>query len=73
MLSKRGRFDATVVKDTVIFAVGGSNGHSEEASCELYDQESGKWTFGPSLPIGLSNIGNSNSSLTSYLEKYIPS
>ena len=73
MLSKRGRFDATVVKDTVIFAVGGSNGHSEEASCELYDQESGKWTFGPSLPIGLSNIGNCNSSLTSYLEKYIPS
>lgn len=58
MLSKRGRFDATVVKDTVIFAVGGSNGHSEEASCELYDQESGKWTFGPSLPIALSNIGN---------------
>ena len=61
MLSKRGRFDATVVNDKVICAVGGSNGHSEEASCEMYDQETEKWTFGPSLPIALSNIGKPKS------------
>ena len=52
-----GRFDATVLEDKRIFAVGGSNGHSEEASCEWYDVDSGKWTLGPSLPIALSNIG----------------
>ena len=60
MLSKRGRFDATVVTERqVIYAVGGSNGHSEEASVEVYDPKVGKWTHGPSLPVALSNIGKS--------------
>jgi hypothetical protein len=36
---------------------GGSNGHSEEASVEVYDPEVGKWAHGPSLPVALSNIG----------------
>lgn len=58
MLSKRGRFDATVVDSKKIYAVGGSNGHAEEASVEIYDPEVGKWVYGPSLPIGLSNIGD---------------
>lgn len=61
MLCKRGRFDATTVEvqdgKTRIYAVGGSNGHAEEASLEIYDPEVGKWTSGPSLPIALSNIG----------------
>jgi len=60
MLSKRGRFDATVVDDKLIYAVGGSNGHSEEASVEVYDPEVGKWAHGPSLPVALSNIGLSS-------------
>jgi len=60
MLSKRGRFDATVVDDKLIYAVGGSNGHSEEASVEVYDPEAGKWAHGPSLPVALSNIGLSS-------------
>lgn len=57
MLCKRGRFDVTVVDDNVIYAVGGSNGHSEEKSVEIYSPEKGKWIFGPSLPVPLSNIG----------------
>ena len=40
-----------------LFFQGGSNGHSEEASVEVYDPEVGKWVYGPSLPVALSNIG----------------
>ena len=58
MLSKRGRFDATVVDNQMIYAVGGSNGHAEEASVEVFNPDVGRWETGPSLPIALSNIGN---------------
>lgn len=57
MMCKRGRFEITVVDDKTIYAVGGSNGHSEEASVEKYNPEVDKWVQGPSLPVPLSNIG----------------
>ena len=56
MLSKRGRF-AVATYENLIYAVGGSNGHSEEASVEIYDPSFEKWNYGPSLPVALSNIG----------------
>ena len=56
MLKKRGRFDITVLEGK-IYAVAGSNGHSEEATCEVYDSKARKWTFLPSLPVPVSNIG----------------
>ena len=43
--------------DEFIYAVGGSNGHSEESSVEVYDPKTEKWTYGPTLPVSLSNIG----------------
>jgi influenza virus NS1A-binding protein len=57
MLSKRGRFDATVLDNGWIYCAGGSNGHSDMASVEVYKPEAGKWSPAPSLPIALSNIG----------------
>ena len=39
------------------FILGGSNSNTELASVEVYDPEVGKWTYGPSLPVALSNIG----------------
>ena len=56
MLTKRGRFDITVVGD-VIYAVAGSNGHAEQPTCEMYDSATGKWSFIASLPVPVSNIG----------------
>ena len=57
MLNKRGRFDVTTFEDKLIYAVGGSNGHSDISSVEFFDQDTSKWTTGPSLPVPLSNIG----------------
>jgi len=57
MLCKRGRFDVVGLDDEFIYAVGGSNGHSEESSVEVYDPKTEKWTYGPNLPVSLSNIG----------------
>ena len=56
MLTKRGRFDATVIGD-VLFAVAGSNGTSELTSAEKYDRRTGRWTSIASLPVPVSNIG----------------
>ena len=56
MLTKRGRFDATVVGN-VLFAVAGSNGTSELTSAEKYDGETGRWASIASLPVPVSNIG----------------
>ena len=53
----RGRFDVVGLDDEFIYAVGGSNGHSEESSVEVYDPKTEKWTYGPTLPVSLSNIG----------------
>ena len=61
MQTKRGRFDITNVNGQVLYAVGGSNGHTEESSAEKFIVGSDKWTYIPSLPVPLSNIGNSNS------------
>jgi len=55
MLTKRGRFDATVIGD-VLFAVAGSNGTSELTSAEKYDGRSGRWAAIASLPVPVSNI-----------------
>ena len=57
MLGKRGRFDASTVDDSRLFAVAGSNGQTEEQSVEKFDWEAMKWTNVASLPIRLSNIG----------------
>ena len=62
MLCKRGRFDVASHENKIIYAVGGSNGHSEESSVEIYDPIAEKWNYGPNLPVSLSNIGKTPSS-----------
>ena len=57
MITKRGRFDATVIGNDVLFAVAGSNGTSELTSAEKYDRRTGRWTSIASLPVPVSNIG----------------
>ena len=62
MGAKRGRFDITVMKDAegghpVIYAVAGSNGHSEQPTAEKFDSLTGKWSFIASLPVSVSSIG----------------
>ena len=57
MLTKRGRFDATVLDDQFLFAVAGSNGTSELTSAEKYDRRTGRWAQIASLPVPVSNIG----------------
>ena len=65
MGAKRGRFDITVMNNEdendgshpVIYAVAGSNGHSEQPTAEKYDSRSGKWSFIASLPVSVSSIG----------------
>ena len=58
MLTKRGRFDATVLEgDQFLFAVAGSNGTSELTSAEKYDRRTGRWAQIASLPVPVSSIG----------------
>ena len=56
MQTKRGRF-AITVKNNIIYAVAGSNGTAEQPTCEKF--QDGKWTNIASLPVPVSNIGES--------------
>ena len=58
MLAKRGRFDIAV-RDDCIYAVAGSSGHADTNTAEKYDSKTGKWNFIASLPVPVSNIGES--------------
>ena len=64
MLAKRGRFDVAAVGDSCLYAVAGSNGQIEENSVEKFDSAAGKWRPVASLPVRLSNIGETHRVLT---------
>ncbi len=70
MLTKRGRFDVTSIGGKAIYAVGGSNGHTEESSAERFILGNEKWSYIPSLPVPLSNIGETTHEPSSYISRY---
>lgn len=69
MSSKRGRFD-TAVLNGLIYAVAGSNGHSEQHTAEKFNPETGKWTSIVNLPFPVANIGKLSILAGIYYKRY---